>query len=105
MHFINTLISCGTFPIITKPTRFTDLTAMIIQHIITNVTNHEIHPGVIEISEVSDHYPVFCLVHNITLSRKTNNFIGYYRDKSKFSHKYSTNLYVLFCKLSTSMLL
>ena len=27
---------------------------------------------VIEISEVSDHYPVFCLVHNITFSRKTN---------------------------------
>ena len=27
---------------------------------------------VIEISEVSDHYPVFCLVHNLTFSRKTN---------------------------------
>ena len=36
MHFINTLISCGTFPIITKPTRVTDLTVTIIDHIITN---------------------------------------------------------------------
>ena len=27
---------------------------------------------VIEISEVSDHYPVFCLVHNLTFYRKIN---------------------------------
>ena len=94
MHFKNTLISCGTFPIINKPTRFTDLTATIIEHIRTNVTNHEILPGVIEISEVSDHHPVFCLLHNITLSRKTNNFIGYYREKSKFnSDAFSYDLY------------
>ena len=84
MHFINTLISCGTFPIITKPTRVTDTTATIIDHIITNVMNHEILPGVIGTSEVNDHYPVFCQVHNIMLPRKNNNFIGYYKDKSKF---------------------
>ena len=84
MHFINTLISCGTFPIITQPTRVTDSTATIIDHIITNVTNHEILSGVIETSIVSDHYPVFCQVHNITPSRENNNFIGYYSDKSKF---------------------
>ena len=84
MHFINTLISCKTFPIIIKPTRVTDITATIIDHIITNVTNHEILPGVIETSEVSDHYSVFCQVQNITLPRKNNNYIGYYRDKSKF---------------------
>ena len=46
--------------------------------------NHKILPGVIKTSEVSDHYPVFCQVQNITLPRKNNNFIGYYRDKSKF---------------------
>ena len=34
MHFINTLISCGAFPIITKPTRGTDTTTTIIDHII-----------------------------------------------------------------------
>ena len=70
MHFINTLLSCGAFPIITKPTRVTDTTATIIDHIITNVTNHKILPGVIETSEVSDHYPVFCQVQNITLPKK-----------------------------------
>ena len=84
MRFINTLLSCGAFPIITKPTRVTDTTATIIDHIITYVTNHKILPGVIKTSEVSDHYPVFCQVQNITLPRKNNNFIGYYRDKSKF---------------------
>ena len=44
MHFINTLISCGAFPIITKPTRVTDITATIIDHIITNGMNHKILP-------------------------------------------------------------
>ena len=68
MHFINTLISCGNFPIITKPTKITDSTATIIDHMITNVTNHAIFPGVVKTSEVSDHYPVFCQVHNIKLS-------------------------------------
>ena len=84
MHFINALLSCGAFPFITKPTRVTDTTATIIDHIITNVTNHKILPGVIETSEVSDQYPIFCQVQNITLPKKNNNFIGYYRDKSKF---------------------
>ena len=70
MHFINTLINCGAFPITTKPTRVTDTTATIIDNIIINVTNQEIFSGVIETSEVSDHYPVFCQVHNITLPRK-----------------------------------
>ena len=55
MHFINTLISCGTFLFITKPTRVTDTTATIINHIITNVRNYEILSGVIETSEVSDY--------------------------------------------------
>ena len=58
----------------------------IIDHVITDVTNHEIPPlpAVIETFDVSDHYPVFCQVRNITLSQKKNNFIGYYRNKSKF---------------------
>ena len=70
MHFINTLTSCGTFPIITKPTRVTDSTATIIDHITTNVTNYEILTGVIETSEVNDHYHNYGQVHNITLSKK-----------------------------------
>ena len=54
MYFINTLISCGTFSIINKPTKVTDSTATIIDHIITNVTNHEILPKIIETSKVRD---------------------------------------------------
>ena len=84
MHFINALLTCGAYPIIIKPTAVTDTTAKITNHLITNVTNHKILPGVIETSEVSDHYPVFCQVQNIMLPKKNNNFIGYYRGKSKF---------------------
>ena len=57
----------------------------VIDHILTNVTNHKILPGVIETYEVNDDYPVFCQVQNITLPKKNNNFIGYYREKSKFN--------------------
>ena len=70
MHFINMLISCRTFAIITKLIRITDLTAMLIDPIITNVTNYKIYLRVIETSEVSDNYLVFCQLRNIMFSKK-----------------------------------
>ena len=59
MDFINTFIRCGTISIITKPTRLTDSTAKIIDHIITNITNQELLPMVMKTFEVSEHHPVF----------------------------------------------
>ena len=44
-HFVNSILSCGDFPIITKPTRVTAISATITDHVFTNVTNHSILPG------------------------------------------------------------
>jgi len=54
-------VSCPQhFSIITKPTRVTDSSSTIIDHILTNNAIHTIIPGVIR-TDLSDHYSTFCL--------------------------------------------
>ena len=60
---IDHLISTGSIPIITLPTRVTDTSSTIIDQIITNDTSHIIKPRVIRSdSKLSDHYCIFCEV-------------------------------------------
>ena len=54
-HFVNAILGCEAFPIITKPTEVTATSVTIIDHVITNDTNLSILPGVIEASNSSDH--------------------------------------------------
>ena len=58
--FLYMFISNGAIPLITKAARVTDRSSTVIDHIITNNTKHRIKPGVLEICNVSDHYPIFC---------------------------------------------
>ena len=61
--YIDHLTSCGSVPIITKPTRVTDKISTTIDHIITNDAAHVIQPGVIRCDKkLSDHYVIFCSV-------------------------------------------
>ena len=46
-NYLNGLISKGFFPLITQPTRVTDTSASIIDHIITNDLSHKLIPGII----------------------------------------------------------
>ena len=46
-RYMQVITSNGAFFLITKPTRVTDKTATVIDHIITNDTEHSISPGVI----------------------------------------------------------
>ena len=85
MRYLNTLISYGAFPQITKPTRVTKNSSSIIDHIISNDIKHPILPGIFETCNVYDHYPIFCKIG--TLMTKNNNVkpeSGFYRNKSKF---------------------
>ena len=66
--FLYTLISNGAIPLITEATRVTDRSSTIIDHIITNDTKHRIKPGVLEICNVSDRYPIFCQIDKPTLT-------------------------------------
>ena len=93
-HFVNSILSCGAFPITTKPTRVTATSATIIDHVITNDTNHSILPGVIETSCLSDHNVLFCQIANLPSNvKKRDKYPRMYRDKSKFnSESYANDL-------------
>ena len=79
------LLSCGAFPLITKPTRITDNSATIIDHIITYDYEHCIIPGIVKTIEISDHYPILCQIDAIRSSRKSESRQSFCRDKSKFN--------------------
>ena len=59
VDYTNILKSYSFFQLIDKPTRVTDFSQSIIDHIITNDHNSHIEPGVIKYGDLRDHYPVF----------------------------------------------
>ena len=68
-------------PIITKPTRLTDHSKTLIDHIYTNSPIDNITSG-IALFELSDHLPIFCLI-NMEIKRNKERI--YYRDYSAFN--------------------
>ena len=85
--YINTLIANGAVPLITKPTRLTDKTSTIKDHIITNDFTHRINPAVLE-ANLTDHYPILCAVKQSKPLRKAKVFKIFYRDKTNFTVDY-----------------
>ena len=68
-------------PIITKPTRITDHTATLIDHIYTNTPEKLIKSGLC-LADISDHLPVFCtMAHTLP----TNNEPRFSRDFTHFN--------------------
>ena len=67
-------------PIITKPTRLTDHTATLIDHIYTNCSQN--FTAEILTVDITDHLPIFFLVR--TQLTWNNNNKKYFRDYSKF---------------------
>ena len=60
--FLNMMYGNGFIPLITRPTRSTTRTNTLIDNILTNNIN-ELKDNMqgIMITDVSDHYPIFCL--------------------------------------------
>ena len=83
-RYINMLLSHGFLPIITLPTRVTDNSATIIDHNLTNDVKHSLEPGVIQTQDISDRYSLYCQIRNVPTTKKVEELLGYYRDKSKF---------------------
>ena len=71
LHFNNIL------PIITKPTRITNYTATLIDHIYTNNTNQMIS-GIATI-DISDHLPTFCIADISVQKQKSKRYFRDYR--------------------------
>ena len=83
--YLDHLISSGSIPIVTLPTRVTDTSSTLIDHIITNDTTHKIKPGVIRCdNKLSDHYVIYCNVSGYT-SPRHNKLHYFFRDKTNFN--------------------
>ena len=80
-EYLDMLFVNGFLPLITKPTRITDHSRTLIDHIYTNHNPSKIIPGIATF-DISDHLPVFCIVDtHIKKIREENIF---FRDYSKF---------------------
>jgi len=78
--YLNMIYANGLLPIVTKPTRITNHTSTLIDHIYTNTTISQITSG-IAIADLSDHLPVFCIVNSDFTTTASNH---HYRDYSNF---------------------
>ena len=90
-RYMQVITTNGAFSLITKPTRVTDKTTTVIDHIITNDTAHSILPHVIPTS-LMDHYTIMCKISKIEkLGKKLP--ISLYRIKKNFCPEaFSDNL-------------
>ena len=74
----------GAFHLITKPTRVTDSSATVIDHIITNDTKHAIYPSIV-ISNFTEHHLIKCKITTFETMRKTKKGVPFYRQKIVYS--------------------
>ena len=63
--------------------RVTERSSTIIDHIVANDTSHPLHPGIIR-CDISDHYPIFCIVIRHSIKSKLQTFF-LFKDKSQFN--------------------
>ena len=74
-EFIETCFSYSYVPLINKPTRVTDTTATLIDNIFCNdIFDQSIINGVM-CTDISDHFPVFCIVKTKKSINSKNSFI------------------------------
>ena len=81
------LLSFGYLPIISKPTRITDHSATLIDHIYTNVPQKVVKSGIC-LTGITDHLPIFCTVNN---KLPTYDDRKYFRDFSRFKDELFIN--------------
>ena len=79
---LNMLYANNFLPIITKPTRITDYTKTLIDHIYTNAPIDQILSG--GLMDISDHLPIFCIVSTGIKRVKAKKL---YRDYSTFNNE------------------
>ena len=78
------LLGFGLFPVITKPTRVTVTSQTLIDHIFTNITARTVTSGIYQY-DITDHFPIFCQIHNNAPKHKLFNKLGFYRDYAAVS--------------------
>ena len=79
--YINSILSHGAIPLIIKPTRISNNSSTIIDHIITNDSKHQLQSFIVK-SDLTDHNPIF--INKNSTNNKKNIEQLFYRDKTKF---------------------
>ena len=108
LDYLHTLENNAFCNLITLPTRVTPDSETIIDHILTNVTDTVITPGVLHY-KISDHYPIYCLISIPTLKNCQKRDTYSYRnlklfDGSKFCEDLEISLTPLVSELLNSPL-
>ena len=80
--FINLMVSNYLLPHILHPTRVTDHSAIIIDNIFSNNCELGTLSGIL-LSQISDHFPQFLIIKNITVDYRNCSLFQY--DNSKFN--------------------
>ncbi len=70
--YLDMLFSYNLLPLITKPTRITDYTSTLIDHIYTNAPIHNTVSGICLV-DISDHLPVFCISDMFIKKKERDN--------------------------------
>ena len=78
--YINAVHTEGCFNIINKPTRITDTSATLLDHVYTNVSQNISSRGILTF-EILDHLPTFCSLTSKPILKQEKNLI---RDMNKF---------------------
>ena len=78
-HYLGTLLGFGLFPVITKPTWVTVASHTLIDHIFTSVTTRTVTSDIYQY-DITDHFPIFCLIHNNAPKHKIFDKREFYRD-------------------------
>ena len=84
-YFIDVIYSIVCRPMITSPTRYSDILNSLINNIFCNVTFKPIHNNII-ISDVSDHLPI-CIIYDVNYTQ--NKLIN--KGKYKYIRKINVN--------------
>ena len=91
--FTNLLLSNSHFPLIHKPTRIVKSSASLIDNMYTNYTYDSCNCGIL-CSDVSDHFPVFCIIDCLSMTDKQSNTVTKRnfncKNIAKFSRKLSS---------------
>ena len=79
--YVDMIYSLGCIPLITNPTRITETSSSIIDHLYTNNISHKTDSFVI-LHNLTDHLPILASSYFKTIEKKSNS--GYFRDTKEF---------------------
>ena len=83
-HYLETLLGFSLFPVITKPTRVTVTSQTLINHIFANITARTVTSDIYQYN-ITDHFTIFCQIHNNAAKHKIFNKRVFYRDYAPVS--------------------